>query len=292
MSTTLYALLSFKHIQDVKLFMRDQGVRWTPTQPSQEEDNIDQKLVEQLSERLIQSASSSDTNPVPGGQEASEGKSELTGATAAELENGAKPSVAVLGQTQTAAPPAPSPPVLAPLPPIETVRPRVVPASANWSLNTTSGGSQHRSSGHLGTGGGDPRVSGRRETEIGRRGEELVYRHERERVRQLRLPVERVKWISFDNPNADHDFLSVDDDGGDLWIEVKATTGKDGRFEWSRAEFELARLKRQRYLIWRVYEADTEMPTLREFRDPLALFSSATIDLDVGTLIVKVEPLL
>jgi hypothetical protein len=34
--------------------------------------------------------------------------------------------------------------------------------------------------------------------------------------------------------NANDDILSVDDDGSDLWIEVKATTGRDGRFEWSR----------------------------------------------------------
>ena len=290
MSAALYALMSFKHIREVEFFMRHQGVRWTPTQQGQEEDDIDQNLAEQLSERLIQSVSSSDTNYAPGGQEASEGKPELTGATAAEQDNGSQPSASRLGQTRTVAPPAPSPPILAPLPLIETVRPRVVPASANWSPNTTSGGRQLESSGRPGTGGGSPPVSERRKIEIGRRGEELVYHQEQERVRKLGLPVERVKWISFDNSNADHDFLSADD-GGDLWIEVKATTGRDGRFEWSRAEFELARLKRQQYLIWRVYEADTETPTLREFRDPIALFSSASIDLDVGTLIVKVEPL-
>ena len=291
LSATLYALLSFKHVRDVELFMRHQGVGWTPTQPSQEEDNVDQMLAEQLSGRLIQSAPSSDTTPTTSGQDVGESQSELTDATVAEQDNDAQPSAPLPRQTQTAVPSALSSPGPAPLPPIETVRPRVVPASANWSPNTMSDGSQRGASVRSGTGGDGAPASERRTSEVGQRGEELVYRHEQDRVRQLGLPVECVQWVSRDNPNTNHDILSVDDDGSNLWIEVKATAGRDGRFEWSRAEFELARRKRQHYLIWRVYEADTETPALREFRDPIALFSSASLDLDVGTLIVKVEPL-
>jgi hypothetical protein len=291
LSATLYALLSFKHVRDVELFMRHQGVGWTPTQPSQEEDNVDQMLAEQLSGRLIQSASSSDTTPTTSDQDVGESQSELTDATVVEQDNDAQPSAPLPRQTQTAVPSAPSSPGPAPLPPIETVRPRVVLASANWSPNTMSDGSQRGTSVRSGTGGDGAPTSERRTREVGQRGEALVYRHEQDRVRQLGLPVECVRWVSRDNPNANHDILSVDADGSDRWIEVKATTGRDGRFEWSRAEFELARRKRQHYLIWRVYEADTETPALREFRDPIALFSSASLDLDVGTLIVKVEPL-
>jgi hypothetical protein len=224
------------------------------------------------------------------GEDVGENQSEPARATAEDQDNGTQPSAPPPAQMQTSTPPAPLPPGLTPLPPIENVRLQVVPASEDWSPTTAGRVSQRGSSGRTGTGGG-PRIDAHREIEIGRRGEELVYRYEQERIRQLGLPAERVKWVSFDNRNADHDILSVDDDGGDLWIEVKATTGRDGRFEWSRAEFELARRKRQRYLIWRVYEADTETPTLRRFHDPIALFSSASIDLDVGTLIVKVEPL-
>jgi Protein NO VEIN, C-terminal len=270
--------------------MRNQGVGWTPTQPSQEEDNIDQMLAEQLSGRLIQSVPSADTTPTTSGQDVGESQSELTDATVAEQDNDAQPSAPLPRPTQTAVPSAPPSPGPAPLPPIETVRPRVVLASANWSPNTMSDGSQRGASVRSGTGGDGAPASERRTGEVGQRGEELVYRHEQNRVRQLGLPVECVQWVSRDNPNANYDILSVDDDGSDLWIEVKATTGRDGRFEWSRAEFELARRKHQHYLIWRVYEADTETPTLRKFRDPIALFSSASLDLDVGTLITKGKP--
>lgn len=284
-------LLMCKRAHEIAMFMRRQGILWAPDQPTQEEENIDQKVFEQLAERLSQSASFSDINPAPLGEEAGKGQSESTRATAEEQDNGTQPPAPPPAQTRTGTPPASLPPELAPLPPIENVRPQVVPPSENWSPTTAGSSGQGSSSGRTGTGSGGPRINERRESEIGQRGEELVYRHEQERIRQLGLPAERVKWVSSDNPNADHNIVSVDDDGGDLWIEVKATTGRDGRFEWSRAEFELARHKRQRYLIWRVYEADTETPTLREFRDPIALFSSASIDLDVGTLIVKVEPL-
>ena len=58
--------------------------------------------------------------------------------------------------------------------------------------------------------------------------------------------------IADTDPGADHDILSVDDDGEDLWIEVKATTGRDGRFRWPKAEFEKAVEKRDRYILWRV----------------------------------------
>ncbi len=176
LSATLYELLSFKHIRDVDLFMRHQGVRWTPTQPSQEEDNIDQMLAERLSGRLIQSAPSSDTTPTVSGQAASESQSELTDATVVEQNNDAQPSAPPLRPTQTAVPPAPLSPGPAPLPPIETVRPRVVPASTNWSPNTMGNGSQFGSSVRSGTGGGGLHTSEHRTSEIGRRGEELVER--------------------------------------------------------------------------------------------------------------------
>jgi hypothetical protein len=69
-----------------------------------------------------------------------------------------------------------------------------------------------------------------------------------------------VTWTADSVASADHDIKSVDDDGGDLWIEVKSTTGRDGQFSWPAAEFQLAVRARGRYVLYRVYEADTTAP--------------------------------
>lgn len=131
----------------------------------------------------------------------------------------------------------------------------------------------------------------RRDKLIGDRGEELVYRSERERVAQLGYSADRVVWVSKNDPLADHDIRSVDNDGQDIWIEVKSTTGKDGRFEWSQAGFELALQVRERYLISRVYEVETDHASVKCFRDPVALLLANTMNIDIALLHVQVEPL-
>jgi hypothetical protein len=92
-------------------------------------------------------------------------------------------------------------------------------------------------------------------------------------------------------PNADHDIQSVDDDGEMCWIEVKATSGQDERFQWPKAEFERALHARNRYLLVRVYQADTISPVVKVFRDPIGLFLRKGIRLDTAALWGEVEPL-
>ena len=55
------------------------------------------------------------------------------------------------------------------------------------------------------------------------------------------------------------------EDGGPLYIEVKSTRGRDGRFSWPRAEFQLAMRQRHRYVLYRVYEADIAAPLIIDF---------------------------
>ena len=126
---------------------------------------------------------------------------------------------------------------------------------------------------------------------IGRRGEELVYRSELERVKKLGYPESRVEWISEDNPGADHDIRSVGSDGEDLFIEVKSTTGKDGRFQWSKNEFDLARSLRDRYVLYRVYEVDTKTASWKEFLDPVGLLLQNALRLDISSLNAEVDSL-
>ena len=65
----------------------------------------------------------------------------------------------------------------------------------------------------------------------GRRGEELVYRMELQKVRDMGYvePERYVIWTSRDDPGADHDIRSIDANGRPRWIEVKSTAGVDGR---------------------------------------------------------------
>jgi hypothetical protein len=126
---------------------------------------------------------------------------------------------------------------------------------------------------------------------VGRRGEEIVLGIERERVKQLGLDPSCVIWTADSVPGADHDIKSVDDDGGDLWVEVKATTGRDGRFIWPAAEFQLAIRARSRYVLYRVYEADTTAPSYRPIRDPIGAFDSGELRLDLESLKGDVGPM-
>ena len=174
-----------------------------------------------------------------------------------------------------------------PLPPIESVALRNLNAGADWHP-----GERGQASGG-GGGGWRPRTSADtdRDREIGRRGEEIVYRAEVERVKLLGHPVSSVVWTSESDPAADHDIRSLDDSGEPIWIEVKSTTGRHGRFEWSEAEFLKAVAERDRYVLVRVYEAHTDSPSCKKFRNPVAMIRENTLRLDVASLSSEVEPL-
>lgn len=167
-----------------------------------------------------------------------------------------------------------------PLPDLRDVQPR--PAG------TASAPSQRR---EAASGGGgfstwSPRSHQEAEDDkaVGRRGEEIVLGIERERVSRLGLPPDRVTWTADTVPGADHDIKSADDDGNDLWVEVKSTTGRDGQFSWPVAEFRLAVRARHRYVLYRVYEADTTAPSYRRIRDPIGSFDAGQLRLDLDRL--------
>jgi hypothetical protein len=180
-------------------------------------------------------------------------------------------------QQEPTAPPARSP--RPPLPDLSLVRPR--PAAA-------TGPPQRRGSSPDGGGHSTWTPRSYQETEndrtVGRRGEEIVLGIERERVKQLGLDPSSVIWTADSAPGADHDIKSVDDDGGDLWVEVKATTGRDGQFSWPAAEFQLAIRARKRYVLYRVYEANTTTPSYRLIRDPIGSFDAGELRLDLDSL--------
>ena len=129
------------------------------------------------------------------------------------------------------------------------------------------------------------------ERAIGHRGEEIVYKREVARIKASGGDESKVVWVSQDNPGSDFDINSIDGDGKTLWIEVKSTSGSDGRFRWSKAEFDRARKHRNQYILYRVYEAGTRTPSVKEFRDPVGLLLNDAMRLNVSSLYAEVESL-
>jgi hypothetical protein len=177
------------------------------------------------------------------------------------------------------------------LPPLEKVQLLIVEqssggVSAPAIISRPGGGSSSRWSPRSGH-------DVERDRQIGDHGEALVFRHELERLRKLGFahPAEQVVWTSRNDPGADHDIKSISQDGHPLWIEVKSTTGTDGRFEWTQSEFRKALSDGEHYELWRVYEVDTEQPTAKCFRNPIGLLRFSALALELGTLRAAVEPM-
>ncbi|HEU5376629.1 MAG TPA: DUF3883 domain-containing protein [Ktedonobacteraceae bacterium] len=173
------------------------------------------------------------------------------------------------------------------LPPIASVLPVSLKPSGSWAPQEARANGSERK--RLRT----PSVSvdEERNKELGQRGEEIIFRQEIERVKRLGYPISRVVWIAKENPLADYDILSVDENGRDLWLEVKSTVGQHGHFQWSVAELEKAIQERGQYILWRVYEVNTIHPGVKAFRDPVGMIIQHSIKLDIASLSAEIEPL-
>ncbi len=173
------------------------------------------------------------------------------------------------------------------LPPIESVTPTLLEMSDSWSpKDSNSNGAGQKRSWTPSTS-----VDEERDRQVGQRGEEIIFLQELERVTRLGYPKSRVVWIAKENPLADYDILSVDENGRDLWIEVKSTTGRHGHFQWSIAELIKAIQKREQYILWRVYETGTIHPSIKPFRDPVSMIIRHSLRLEIASLSAEVEPL-
>ena len=108
---------------------------------------------------------------------------------------------------------------------------------------------------------------------IGKRGEEIAYTKERERLAELGLDPDLVTWESQVDELAPYDILSFDDDGQRIYIEVKATTASDPTepFYISRAEIVEASVHGDRYFIYRVTDVNTAEPQITRWANPMRL---------------------
>ena len=266
LTDSVFRLMMSDSPADLERYLIQRGIAWTAEKPElsddestdDEESDSRAQVAEALKEKLLQ------PSPSPSGAERTD--QHVSG-------NGDEPRQPE-ARSRT-------------LPPLEDVSMSEATAT-DWTPD------ERERTGNGGGGGGwRPRSPAEQEQDqlIGARGEELVYREELDRVRALGYPETRVIWTSRSNPAADYDILSVADDGGDLWLEVKSTTGRHGHFDWPRAEFERALRTRERYILCRVYEAHSAKPTLRREQDPVAKLLGGAMRLDIASLAAEVAPL-
>lgn len=277
LSTVFLPLILCRSLDETRVYLERMGIEmwgWSEDQIDLEDDG-QEEVGEELLRQVMQSLDTSRREP-------EDAVGDPSGGTG------------LAGPTPTRPPPAaPTTPAPSPLmlPDLNEVAMSVAPSNEQQvQPRTAQGGwSGSSSSGWSPRGGAEVE----RDRAVGRRGEELVYRMELERVRAMghERPEDLVIWTSQHDPGADHDIRSVGEDGHVRWIEVKSTTGTDGRFEWSRKEFEKALREGERYELWRVYRVATTTPVAKRFANPAALLAVSRLVLELGSLRARIEEL-
>ena len=282
LSDSIFRLLACSSPKEMERYLQSQGIPWSPSQLRDEEAELEEWNDEvepgdgegdEVTELVLQMLSDDLTK-----EQANEDE---------DSEEEQPPPSNKRNPDQKPKSDPPQPPARQ-LPPIDEVTVQ--------SLAT--GGSLSVKGSPIGVGGGGsgswrPPTPKQEEWErsIGHRGEEIIYRRELARVNALGEDESKVVWVSQGNPGSDFDINSIDDNGKKLWIEVKSTSGTDGRFRWSKAEFDKARQHRGQYILYRVYAADTRTPSVKEFRDPVGLLLNDAMRLNVSSLNAEVEGL-
>lgn len=272
LTDSIYRLLECGSTRDKKEYLESRGIIWQPSEEGdiESEDIFDEDEDLQTDEDVVKNMIADSINIVSTevNDSGDDGSSKRDQEPPTETEEQPKPTERVL-------------------PPLDNVVMTIVQQSEGWAPPTPEGGGKTRITDWTPP---DP-SSEEWQREVGRRGEELIYLQEKARVKEKGLEESKVVWEAHSNPGANYDIKSVDDDGQDIWIEVKSTTGRDGRFRWPKQEFELALQKRERYILWRVYEAHINKPTAKPFRDPIGILLENKMRLDISNLFAMVEPL-
>lgn len=272
LTDSIYRLLECGSTRDKKEYLESRGIIWQPSEEGdvESEDIFDEDEDLQTDEDVVKNIIADSINIVSTAVNDSgdDGSSKRGQEPPTETEEQPKPTERVL-------------------PPLDNVVVTIIPQSKDWTPPVPEGRGKTRITDWMPP---DP-DSEEWQRKVGRRGEELVFLQEKARVKEKGLEESKVVWESKSNPGANYDIKSVGDDGQDIWIEVKSTTGRDGRFRWPKQEFELALQKRERYILWRVYEAHINKPKAKPFRDPIGILLENKMRLDISNLFAMVEPL-
>ena len=118
--------------------------------------------------------------------------------------------------------------------------------------------------------------------QLGNSGEELIFKFEQQRLRQMDRPdlARKVRWVSQEEGDgAGYDILSFDLGGGQRFLEVKTTVGSQtAPFYLTRNELSFSKERPEEFRICRLYDF-SKAPRLFEIAPPIDKF-------------VRLEPLL
>ncbi|MEV4691356.1 DUF3883 domain-containing protein [Micromonospora echinospora] len=160
-------------------------------------------------------------------------------------------------------------PTTTPLATVDYSKVRIVDGQLGQLVPPSGGNSQSWVSGGISTA---PSIQSEEEKrQIGKRGEEVAFHKERERLREAGKNPDLVVWVSKDDELSPFDIQSVDADDQVIYIEVKSTKADNPEepFYLSQAELLEASLHGSRYYIYRVTNATAEAPTITRVADPL-----------------------
>lgn len=110
----------------------------------------------------------------------------------------------------------------------------------------------------------------------GEYGEQIVIKYEKEKLRkanQLDL-MDKVTQVSKNDSSAGYDILSFDENGNEIYIEVKSTVDKYGietAFYISEGEKQKAE-SLDNYYLYRVFDITSKNPTILRIRNPALYF--------------------
>ena len=111
--------------------------------------------------------------------------------------------------------------------------------------------------------------------QLGYNGEEMIFKFEQQRLRQMDRPdlARKVKWISQEEGDgAGYDILSFDQKGGERFLEVKTTVGSQtAPFYLTRNELSFSKERPEEFRICRLYDF-SKIPKMFELAPPLDKF--------------------
>ena len=125
--------------------------------------------------------------------------------------------------------------------------------------------------------------------EIGDKAENIVINYEKEKLRKCKLTnlIDKIMWTSRTDCTAGYDIRSFDEQGNQIYIEVKGTVYETSEiFKLTGNELNRAKKEGDRYFIYHVKNANSEKPTLSILLNPFKLIAEKKIQTDPSEYIV------
>lgn len=116
----------------------------------------------------------------------------------------------------------------------------------------------------------DYEAEAREAKRLGDRGEDIVMQYEIKRIKELFRTKKYPKHVSLESDRYGYDILSLNEDGSERYIEVKATKSQKGNFSffYTANELRAAEEYGKDYYLYVVFEVDTYTPKIWPMQNP------------------------